>query len=201
MLQNRNQSYRETHVLVTVVLLTALVTEIIGELTHRASYNNSLFYNLLFVYLETCFFLYFFYLISDNQKTKRRLIFFSFGFVILGIVTSIFFQPLQLEFHNYSYAVGSLALITLAINFFLDVFNLTRYEDKNLLSIPYFWIVTVILFFYSTSFFYFTPVRLLYHLELSIIAPLGVINRLMAGLMYVVLGVAFYVPYFFKGKY
>ena len=122
-------------------------------------------------------------------------------FVCFGLFYSLFFQSIHLAFHNYSYAIGSLILIILAINFFLDIFNLNKYEDKNLLAIPYFWIVTVILFFYSATFFYFTPLRLLYEIELSLIKPVNLIIRFLAGLMYVVLGLAFYAPFVFKEKY
>src|SRR5690606_41919728 len=104
-----------------------------------------------------CLFYYSFYLITKTKKPKNPLHYLIIFFIAFGIINTLFFQPIHLVFHNYSYAVGSLALIILAIKFFLDVFNLNQYEDQNLLSIPYFWIVTVILFFYSATFFYFTP--------------------------------------------
>src|SRR5690554_11429 len=198
---NRNQAYKKVHVLITIVLLLGLVIEIIGEITSSFRYNNSLLYNVLFVYLETCLFMYFFYLISDDPKVKKRISMLVLFFVLFGTIFSVFFQPLHLGFHNYSYAVGSLTLILLAINFFLDVFNLTKYEEKNLLSIPYFWIVTVILFFYSATFFYFTHLRLLYDIEPSLIRSVSLIIRFLAGLMYVALGLAFYAPAVFKEKY
>jgi len=200
-IKNRNQDYKKAHVLITVLLLVGLVIEIIGEITSSLKYNNSLFYNLLFVYLETCLFMYFFSVISEDRKVKKRISFLIAFFILFGTICSVFFQPLQLGFHNYSYAIGSLALIILAINFFLDVFNLTKYEEKNLLSIPYLWIVTVILFFYSATFFYFMPLRLLYEIEPSLIRPLGLIIRFLAGLMYTILGLAFYAPFLFRDKY
>src|SRR5690554_7945745 len=70
---NRNQDYNKVHVLMTIVLLLGLVIEIIGEITSSFRYNNSLLYNVLFVYLETCLFMYFFYLISDDPKVKKRI--------------------------------------------------------------------------------------------------------------------------------
>lgn len=199
--KNRNKEYDRTHRLISVLLFMVLILEITGEITSQYGYNNSLFYNLLFVYAETCMIFYFFYLIDEDKKL-RRIITYAFIFhVVFGIIVSLFFQPIGLEFHNYSYAFGSLTIIGLAIKFFMDVFNLKRYGDKNLLSMPYFWIVTVILFFYSATFFYFTPLRLLYDIEKSLIAPLAIIIQFLAGLMYIVFGLSFYAPYIFREKY
>jgi len=184
-----------------VVLIIAFALEITGGITAQFGYNNSLFYNLLFVYLETCLLLYFFYLIFREDRIKKRIIVTLGGYVAFGLVNSSFFQPIGEEFHNYSYAFGSLALIFFAITFFLRVFDLRKYGDRNLLSVPYFWIVTVILFFYSATFFYFTPLRLLYDIERSMIAPLNFIIQALAGLMYLVFGLAFYAPRLFKEKY
>lgn len=199
--KNRNPSYTKAHSLIATILLVGLTIEVIGEITASYGYNNSLFYNLLFVYAETCLFYYFFYIISDSEKAKRNILILMVLFILFGLACSLFFQPLHLAFHNYSYAIGSLALIVLAIKFFLDVFNLNQYEDQNLLSIPYFWIVTVVLFFYSATFFYFTPLRLLYDIEANLIEPLHLIIRFLAGLLYVVLGIAFYAPFVFRQKY
>jgi hypothetical protein len=199
--KNRDQDYRSSHFLISMFILVGLTIELIGELTSRYGLNNSLYYNLLFVYGQTSLFIYFFYLISENLKVRHRIIVLSIIFGCFGLVYSLFFQSIHLAFHNYSYALGSLILIILAINFFLGIFNLNKYEDKNLLAIPYFWIVTVILFFYSTTFFYFTPLRLLYEIEVSLIEPVHLVIRFLAGLMYVVLGLAFFAPYVFKEKY
>src|SRR5690554_4759496 len=200
-IKGKDKKYERAHRLMFSVLLIAFVLEIIGGVTARFGYNNSLFYNLLFVYLETCLLLYFFYLVFKEEKIKKRIIVTLIIYVVFGLVNSLFFQPIQEEFHNYSYAFGSLALIFFAITFFLKVFDLRKYGDRNLLSIPYFWIVTVILFFYSATFFYFTPLRLLYDIERAMIAPLNFIIQLLAGLMYLVFGLAFCAPRLFREKY
>ena len=199
--REKDEEYKRAHKLIFVLLIIVLILEIIGELTSQYVYNNSLFYNLLFVYVETCLFFYFFNLIAENGRMKTYISIIFSAYVFFGIINSLFFQPLHLGFHNYSYAFGSLAIIGLAIKFFMDVFNLKRYEDKNLLSIPYFWIVTVIFFFYSATFFYFTPLRLLYNIDKSLIESLSIIIQFLAGLMYIVFGLAFYAPYIFREKY
>ena len=199
--KNRNQDYKKTHCLISIFILVGLTIEVIGELTSRYGMNNSLYYNLLFVYGQTALFMYFSYLISENIRLKKRILILFIFFVCFGLIYSLFFQSIHLAFHNYSYAIGSLILITLAISFFLDIFNLNKYEDTNLLAIPYFWIVTVILFFYSATFFYFTPLRILYEIEVTLIEPVHLVIRFLAGLMYMVLGLAFYAPFLFKEKY
>jgi small-conductance mechanosensitive channel len=201
LLKNKKKEYVRTHRLIFVLLFMVLILEIIGEITSRYAYNNSLYYNLLFVYLESCMIFYFFHLIHEEKKIKKTITYALVFYVVLGIIVSIFFQPIHLEFHNYSYAFGSIVIIILAIKFFMDVFNLKRYGDKNLLSIPYFWIITVILFFYSATFFYFTPLRLLYDIDKSLIEPLSIIIQFLAGLMYIVFGLSFYAPYLFRERY
>ena len=199
--KGKDTEYGKVHKLMFIVLVIALILEITGGITAQFGYNNSLFYNLLFVYLETCLLLYFFYLIFREDKIKKRIMVTLGGYIVFGLVNSFLFQPIEAEFHNYSYAFGSLALIFFAITFFLRVFDLRKYGDRNLLSVPYFWIVTVILFFYSATFFYFTPLRLLYDIERSMIAPLNFIIQFLAGLMYLVFGLAFYAPRLFGEKY
>lgn len=201
LVKNKKKEFVHTHRLIFVLLFMVLVLEIIGELTAQYAYNNSLFYNLLFVYLETCMIFYFFRLIYEEKQIKKAIAYALVFYVALGIIVSVFFQPIHLEFHNFSYAFGSMFIIILAIKFFMDVFNLKRYGDKNLLSIPYFWIVTVILFFYSATFFYFTPLKLLYNIDKSLIDPLSIIIQFLAGLMYTVFGLSFYAPYIFREKY
>jgi len=201
LVKNRNRDYKTTHLLIVVFIAVGLTIEVIGEITSRQGINNSLYYNLLFVYTQTLLFIFFFYLISQNTQWKRRIIRLSIIFVCFGVVYSFYFRSIHLVFHNYSFAIGSLILIALAINFFLDIFNFDKYEDSNLLSIPYFWIVTVILFFYSAAFFYFTPIRLLYDIDVALAEPVFLILRFLAGLMYVILGLSFYAPYVFKRKY
>ena len=199
--KNRAQEYRTTHRVISLFILVGLTIEIIGELTSRYGLNNSLYYNLLFVYGQTSLFIYFFYLISDNIRLRKRIVLLFIFFVCFGLIYSLFFQSIHLNFHNYSYAIGSLTLIVLAINFFMDIFNFNKYEDTNLLAVPYFWIVTVVLFFYSATFFYFTPLRLLYEIDVALIEPVHVVIRFLANLMYVILGLAFYAPLIFKENY
>lgn len=201
LVKNRNKEYKTTHLLIVFFIVLGSTIEVIGEITSSYGINNSLYYNLLFVYGQTLLFIYFFYLISETTQWKKRIIKLSTFFVCFGVVYSFYFRSIHLVFHNYSFAIGSLILITLAINFFLDIFNLNKYEDTNLLAVPYFWIVTVILFFYSAAFFYFTPIRFLYDIDIALAEPVFLILRLLAGLMYVVLGLAFYAPCVFKGKY
>ena len=136
--KDRDAEYGKVHQLMFVVLTIVFVLEITGGITANIGYNNSLFYNLLFVYVETCLLLYFFYLIFRDDVIKKRIIVTIWGYIVLGLVNSLFFQPIETEFHNYSYAFGSLALIFFAITFFLRVFDLRKYGDRNLLSVPYF---------------------------------------------------------------
>jgi len=122
-------------------------------------------------------------------------------FLGAGIVNSLFFQPIVSVFQNYSLILGSFLIIIFSICFYFNVFKREDYMEVNLLSLPYFWIVTMLFFYYASTFLMFASWAFIYPMSSDFVEPLGRLNRLLAAVSYLVMGLAFYAPKVFTGKY
>ncbi|WP_245949520.1 hypothetical protein [Echinicola strongylocentroti] len=183
-----------------VLLLTVLVFEYVANyLVESHHLTNLVVYNVFFVYVETIFIVLYFYRLM-TQKGKRLIKIGLIGFLVIGGVNSLYFQSITEKFQNISFGVAVLLILSCCIWFFFDIFRLKRYQDINILSVPEFWITTSILFFYSSGFVYFMPIRYFDTMEMQLLELLGNINRFLAGLMYLIFGFAFYAPLIFKNE-
>jgi hypothetical protein len=74
------------------------------------------------------------------------------------------------------------------------------YLDVKLWQVPDFWVVSLFLLFYSASMLYFTFLFNVIELEKALWKLLTFVLKLTAGTMYLVIGLAYYIPYFEKKK-
>jgi hypothetical protein len=107
------------------------------------------------------------------------------------------FQTLD-QLQTYSFIAGSFLIIGFSFHYFYQVFNANTFEGQNLLSVPSFWITTFVLFFYACSFVFFASIRLMDKNDFWIYINIFNMIKIMGALMYLVMGFAFYTPYFFK---
>ena len=78
-------------------------------------------------------------------------------------------------------------------------FSSNWFEGKNLLSVPEFWIVSFLLFFYSCSFLYFVSFSFFYErMDITFYRQLNFLIKILGSAMYLVMGLAFYAPFVFK---
>jgi len=195
----KNHAYRKPHLIIFGVLLMIAVWEIVAINIARRGINNSFYGNLIFVYTETLLLLYFFSVIFQARKITKIILCLGFLFVAWGFINSFFIESL-LFFQTYSFAMGSMLLIGCCIYFFYRILYKDWYAEKNLLGFPIFWIVSVILFFYSCSFLYFSSFRMIYEMDRELMLQMVTFNRIISFTMYLVMGLAFYAPLIFKEK-
>lgn len=187
-----------SHKLLFGLLLTVLMFEYVANyLVEKHHLPNLVVYNVFFVYLETILIVLYFYRLM-TKKGKRLIRIGLTAFILIGLINSLFVQDIMEKFQNLSFAVAVLLILSCCIWFFFDIFRLKRYQNVNILSVPEFWITTSILFFYSTGFVYFMPIRYFDTMELQLLELLGNVNRFLAGLMYLIFGFAYYAPLIFK---
>ncbi|GAB2625563.1 hypothetical protein GCM10026987_23790 [Belliella aquatica] len=89
-------------------------------------------------------------------------------------------------------------IILCCIYFFISVFLKDWFIDEKLPLNPLFWITTCVFLFYTTTFLYFSSVTFVTDLDRNLILILGSIKRTMAVIMYLGMGLAFYLPYLKK---
>jgi hypothetical protein len=74
------------------------------------------------------------------------------------------------------------------------------YQNESLLKNPVFLIISSVLLFYSTSFLYFASMELLYKMDVELVRKLSEVNRFFSAMMYLTLGIAFYIPLILKKR-
>ncbi len=110
--------------------------------------SNHWIYNV-FTPIEFTFYLYFFYIIINNNVIRKGIrigwaIFFAFA-----ILNISFFQTFW-SFNSYTYTLGSIEVIFCCCLYLIDLMRSRDYV--NLAKYPYFWVCTGVIFFYLGSF-------------------------------------------------
>ncbi|GAB3660026.1 hypothetical protein GCM10028791_33730 [Echinicola sediminis] len=192
---------RKAHLLIFIVLSGTFINEILCYIMAKKVGNNSILYNVVGIYLMTFLYLIYFRMVfrSHKMKTWSKA---AIGILLgVGIINSLFIQPIATIFQNYSLICGSFLIIILSIFFYYNVFKHPAYEEVILLSSPHFWIITMLFFYYASTLLIFASWALILPISLEFTKPLHSINRLLASIAYMVMGLAFYAPKVFTGKY
>ncbi|PSL00516.1 hypothetical protein [Cecembia rubra] len=177
------------------ILFLALLLEGLGDYTASRGINNSLLYNFGWVYLESLLLIYYLIQLEIDWGFKRKIIWASLGVLIWGMVNSLFFQPIDTVFQYFTFLPFALLIIFLVLRFLIQLIQMKTYADRDLIQLPHFWISWAILLFYMEAIllfgtYQFHPVFVLDNLHL-----LFTINQVVAGLMYLVFGLAFMLPW------
>ncbi|AGA77389.1 hypothetical protein [Echinicola vietnamensis] len=193
-------TYKSTHKLLLITLLFVFLLEAVGEYTASKQINNLLLYNVCWIYIESYLIVYYFSLL-EHKKKLRRLYFVLFGVAMVwGLYNSLFIQPIQTHFQYYSLLPMGLLILGLSVRFFYSVIRLEKYSQADLLSIPHLWIVAFITFFYVEALTLFGFMEFYASANLDIIIAWTKLNRIIAGVMYLSFGLAFYTPNIFEKK-
>lgn len=200
-LSRSNPEYRKVNAIVFVILLTVILSETFWEIALHSDSNTFLYYNILFVYLKTIVTLVLFHQLPFSCQLQRKVLPTIAVFVVLGVLNSLFGQPLDADVQSYSYLIGHGMILFYCIIFFKDILKQNRYQEVNLLSLPYFWIATLILFYFGESYIFFI---LSYYFPVIGNFRMGHLVQwvqIFAGIMYLSFGLSFYAPFFFRKKY
>jgi len=195
----KKELYDKTYYLVITILIMITVLEAYGTYTASRSIRNLFYYNIFFFYGETVLILIYFYLIRINERVKKAILIGSVIFSIWFGLNSLINQPITTHIQTNSYLMGCLLIIAFSGKFFYEIFSFKRYPNGNLLAIPHFWIVTGIFFFYSASFMFFISLQVP-NIDRAFLNTIYPIVRWLSGLMYLIMGLAFYAPLIFKDK-
>lgn len=189
------------HGIIFGILVLVLAFESIGSYTASLKINNSLLYNICWVYIESLLLVLYFYKFEKSTSAKKNILLVSFLLLLWGMVNSVFFQPISTVFQFYSFLPNSLFILVLCVRFLSNMLNLRIFKDWNLIALPHFWISTGILFFYVEAVFVFGLYQVSPQFVVDNVTVIFGFNRMMAGMMYLIFGFAFFLPRIFKRNF
>jgi hypothetical protein len=187
---------QKKHLVIFLVLICTSFVEVRASQLKLLKINNTLVINSGYIIIGISLLFAFFHLVLNKSKIP---IFLWIIYITWIIINSIFFQPIGTTFQNYSWGLASLMIIGLSFYFFYGIFSKNQFEGKSLLSIPEFWIVSFLMFFYACSFLYFISFSFYYErMDITLYRQLNFLIKILGATMYVIMGLAFYAPLVFK---
>ncbi|WP_215225625.1 hypothetical protein [Echinicola shivajiensis] len=193
-------AYRTAHKILLFTLAFVFFLEAAGYFTSSKGINNVLLYNICGTYLQSFLLVSYLQLLEVNRKFKQRTNLVFGGLYIWGIINSVYLQPIDKVFQYYSLVPFGLFILFLAGRFLYQVIKLRTYSDSNLVAVPHFWIVTVLIFFYIEVILLFGVNHFFPGIDYVVLKPWLGLNRVFAGLMYLTFSISFYTPFLFVDR-
>ncbi len=137
--------------IILTILILVFVMEYIGRYTSSRGINNSLLYNIGWVYIESLLLIFYFFTIEKVGCFKKWIKIFALAILLLGLFNTIYLQPVSSQFQYYTFLPFGLLIIYLCLRFLIKILNFRIYQSENLITLPHFWIVTGMLFFYCEA--------------------------------------------------
>ncbi|WP_339902033.1 hypothetical protein [uncultured Cyclobacterium sp.] len=195
------KEYRKINFLVLFILFTELLSVIIWSNSSKGGSENLLLYNLLYVYVRPTAMLLLFSQLPFSCQLQKTVFPTIFGFLITGGLISTFLQPLGGAIQSYSYLLGHGLVLSYSVIFFKDILKQSKFRDINLLSLPYFWMASLILFSYGERYIFFILTYYYPSIGDYSMGHVFIWVQFLAGIMYLSLGLSFFAPRVFNRYY
>jgi len=186
---DRGQPFFEAHKWVAISMVVTLCVEITGFLMGLKKINNLFLFNT-FGYAQTLF-LSFIYTRELSRNKKILIQGFIFTFSICVVLNNIFLQNFIHVVSSNTLIFGSSALVLQAIMYFHSIFSDENFLDKDILRLPFFWMSTGILFYFSGIFALMGYANFLIDNDYALAASLYRITTILASLMYSLFALGF----------
>ncbi|MGY6523434.1 MAG: hypothetical protein ACXIUD_17010 [Mongoliitalea sp.] len=190
----KKRSLSTTNWVLLATLGIVLILETIGFNTSRQKINNSFYYNIGFIHLESLLLIAYFYFLAKSSSIKKTILQVTGVLIVWGIFVSIFLQDIQSTFQFFAFFPYIVFILFLAVRLLNQLVKQQVFENTKLVLIPHFWIGLFITLFYSVAIFIFGTFQ--FHPEFVTTHSKVIFgfNRLLAGTMYLVFGFAFFIP-------
>ncbi|EOZ95946.1 hypothetical protein A33Q_2539 [Indibacter alkaliphilus LW1] len=180
--------------LISITLFVVLVLELAGAYTASQKINNTLLYNIGWIYLESFLLIAYFYSLEQSLVWRKRTVQLTGLLFIWAVLNSLLFEPISGALQYYSLFPFGVLLIVLSCRLIRQILTLRIDPEKKLIYIPHFWIGFVVLFFYLEALLLFGAYQLYPEFVVKNVNIMFNLNKLMASLMYLVFGFAFILP-------
>jgi hypothetical protein len=170
-----------------VLLIINLFVEIFGQWLARKYGTNIVMFNFYMALLVTAHM----FLLREmvvGKFIKLIVLNLLWLYPLICIYNILFIQGIQ-QWHSYSYGIGNVLIVGLAVYYFFELFK--RPTSINLIKEPAFWICSALLFYYACSFPFLSLVNLLQKAPLIVRNNLSTILTLLNILQYILFSIAF----------
>lgn len=182
------------------ILILVLLLEISGHFTGSRKINNSLIYNVGWVYMESFCLISYFLILEKDQTFAKKIKPWMWGAFSWGLVNSLFFQSITEQFQFFSFLPLALIIVFLAGRTLFRLVNLKFLPYESLTNIPHFWTSTTVLFFHVEAILLFGAYQFFPDFVVAHVRVLFGLNRLIAALMYLSFGLSFFLPWLARKK-
>lgn len=199
--QSGQKEYKRINFLVLLILITGLLSEAIWNYTLASGNNNCLLYNILYLYLRPTVMLFLYSQLPYSCHLQKKVLPSIAGFLSIGLFISVFFQSIFTDIQSYTYLIGHGLVLFYSLIFFKDILRQGQFKDTNLLSLPYFWMASLVLFSFGESYIFFI---LTYYFPSLGTYGMGHVFQwvqFFGGMMYLSFGLSFYAPMVFNRRY
>lgn len=180
------------------ILSIVLILETVGLLTARQRINNSIGYNIGFIYLESLLLIGYFYFMEKNLFFRKIILMVTLFIAVWAMVVSVQLQDIRTVFQYFAFLPFGLFILFLSGRLLGQILNLRMFADWDLLLLPHFWISTAIIFFYLEALLIFGAYQFDPEFVVANVRVLFGFNRFIAGTMYFVFGIAFFIPLIYE---
>ncbi|MGH1384643.1 hypothetical protein [Kordia sp.] len=158
----RYKRFNTTFKLIALLLVSAGVFALIGNILHRQAINNMVISHLYTIVEYICWSLVYIRLF-DTKVVKKLVISSIFLVITFSIVNIFLWQPLDV-YNSYSKTVESAFLLCFAIGWFYKIF--VDQSIRRLEIHPVFWINSAVLIYFSGAFLLFVTNNFLLEIPL-----------------------------------
>ena len=198
--KRKYQLQEKSHDFIFFIISYVLSFELYALILVESGEKNVLVYNIFFVFGETILILIYLGSLIEAKRIKRNVVYFIVFFIVWAVINTIFIQPPTQVFQQYTHLLGSLGVVLFCCYLMYSLFMSDKVDNVSLLSVPHFWNIAAILFFYSGSFIYFGSLNVTWGLDYYYIIVLASLNRFFAATLYLIFGFSFYSPLIFSPK-
>ncbi|AKP50857.1 hypothetical protein [Cyclobacterium amurskyense] len=195
------KEYRKINFLVLFILFTELLSVFIWTKSEANLVQDSYLFNLLYVYIRPTAMLLLFSQLPFSCQLQKTVLPAISGFLIIGLLNSLYLQPINESLQSYTYLLGHGLVLSYSVIFFKDILKQSKFRDVNLLSLPYFWMASLILFSYGERYIFFILTYYYPSIGNYGVGHVFLWVQFLAGIMYLSLGLSFFAPRFFNRYY
>ncbi|WP_339924786.1 hypothetical protein [uncultured Cyclobacterium sp.] len=195
------KEYRKINFLVILIIFTELLSVFIWTNSEASIRGNSFLFNLLYVYIRPTAMLLLFSQLPFSCQLQKTVLPTTIAFIFVGVLISLYVQPINLKLQSYTYLIGHALVLSYSVTFFKDILKQSKFRDVNLLSLPYFWMATLILFSYGERYIFFILTYYYPSIGDYGVGHVFIWVQFLAGIMYLSLGLSFFAPRVFKKYY
>jgi len=182
------------------ILILVLLLEISGHFTATRRINNSLIYNVGWVYMESFCLISYFLVFEKDEAFAKKFKPWMFAAFAWGGINSLFFQSITEQFQYFSFLPLALLILFLSGRTLFKLVNLELFPGESLPNIPHFWTSTAVLFFHVEAIILFGAYQFFPEFVVAHVKVLFGLNRFVAALMYLSFGFSFFLPWLARRK-